>query len=134
MTSPVIRPIKSAEKSGTEQLTLNFQPGLVDRHGSLRDCIASGVYHRGLKRIAGDLDQAPGNLSVQLSDDNSRHFSVDSLERYIEKTRDMTPVLYLIEKFLAPDLRPKGTKEVLALRNMMAEMQRQLEALGGTQP
>lgn len=116
----------------TEQLTLNFQPGLVDRHGSLRDCVAAGVYQRGLKRIAGDLDQAPGNLSVQLSDDHTRHFSVDSLERYLEKTGDTSPILYLIEKFLAPDLRPKGTKEVLALRNMMAEMQKQLEALGGT--
>ena len=33
-------------------------------------------------RLAIDLDQAPSNLSVQLSDDPSRHLSVDSLERY----------------------------------------------------
>lgn len=113
-----------------EQLTLNFEPGLIERHDSLRDVVATGVYQRGLKRIAIDLDMAPSNLSVQLSDDTSRHFSVESLERYIEKTGDTTPVLYLVERFLAPDARPKSSKQVAALKNMLAEAQRQLEALG----
>ena len=82
------------------QMVLDFEPGLAERYASLRDCVATGVYQRGLKRIAIDLDQAPSNLSVQLSDDMSRHFSVDSLEKYMEKTGDMTPIYYLAEKFM----------------------------------
>lgn len=121
--------MKSAAISPS-QLTLNFEPGLVERYGSLRDCIATGVYQRGLKRVAIDLDQAPSNLSVQLSDDPSRRFSVDSLETYIEKTGDKTPVLYLVERFLAPELENKGIKQVEALKAKMAEMMRELEGMG----
>ncbi|MFN4121289.1 hypothetical protein [Acidovorax sp.] len=120
--------MKSAAISPS-QLTLNFEPGLVERYGSLRDCIATGVYQRGLKRVAIDLDQAPSNLSVQLSDDPSRRFSVDSLETYIEKTGDKTPVLYLVERFLAPDLQNKGIKQVEAVKAQIAELMRQVEGL-----
>lgn len=113
MRSVVIKP--------TNQLTLDFEPGLAERYGSLRECVATGVYQRGLKRVAIDLDQAPSNLSVQLSEDTSRHFSVDSLEAYIEKTGDKTPIYYLAEKYLAD----RGAKQEAA----NAEMMRQLQAL-----
>ena len=129
MPSAVIKALASDKR---DQLTLDFTPGLTDRHLSLRACIAAGVYQRGLGRVAIDLNQAPGNLSVQLSEDSTRNFSVDSLERYIEKTGDTTPVMYLIEKFLAPDARPKNAKQVSALREQVAEVMRQLEALGAS--
>ncbi|WP_186122348.1 hypothetical protein [Burkholderia gladioli] len=87
-------------KKAESQLVLDFEPGLTERHTSVRDCVATGVYRRGLKKVAIDLDQAPSNLSVQLSDDTSRHFSLDSFERYLEKTGDLTPIYYLVEKFL----------------------------------
>ena len=80
---------------------MSFEPGLTDRFKSLRECVAAGVYRNGLGNTAIDLDIAPGNLSVQISDDPSRHFSVDSLERYIDRTKDTTPIYYLIDKFLA---------------------------------
>ena len=127
MKSAVISSFPSDKK---DQLTLDFQAGLVDRHLSLRDCVAAGVYQRGLGRVAIDLNQAPGNLSVQLSEDPTRNFSIDSLERYIEKTGDTAPVMYLVEKFLAPDAQPKNQKQVQALRTQMADMLRQLESLG----
>ena len=120
--------MKSAAISAS-QLTLNFEPGLVERYGSLRDCVATGVYQRGLKRVAIDLDQAPSNLSVQLSDDPSRRFSVDSLETYIEKTGDKTPVLYLVERFLAPELENKGIKQVEAMKAKLADLMREMEGL-----
>jgi acetolactate synthase regulatory subunit len=113
-----------------DQLTLNFEPGLAERYGSLRECIATGVYQRGLKRVAIDLDQAPSNLSVQLSEDSSRNFSVDSLEKYIEKTGDTAPIHYLIERFLASGARNDGSKKVAAMRAKMAEMMRELEGMG----
>ena len=93
MKSKVINPAEN-------QLVLDFEPGLTERYSSARDVVATGVYQRGLKRIAIELDMAPSNLSVQLSDDPSRHFSLDSCERYMERTGDFTPIYYLVEKFL----------------------------------
>ncbi|MEX3628114.1 MAG: hypothetical protein VB138_00250 [Burkholderia sp.] len=93
--------MKSANiNAGAGQLTLDFEPGLIERYRNVRECVAQGVYQRGLKRIAVDLDQAPGNLSAQLADDTQRHFSLDSFERYLDVSGDMTPLYYLCEKFL----------------------------------
>ena len=116
--------IKRAPAPAQEQLTLSFEPGLSDRYGSLRECVATGVYQRGLKRVAIDLDQAPSNLSVQLSDDPSRNFSVDNLERYIEHTNDLTPVYYLVEKFI----KPRDGRQEAALAQLPA-LAEQLQAM-----
>ena len=93
MKSPVI-----SQPEG--QLTLSFESGLADRHTSLRDCVAACIYRYGLTNAAIELDKAPGNLSVELSAEPARNFSVDSLERYIGKTGDTTPIYYLIDRFL----------------------------------
>lgn len=127
MKSAVIKPSQTAR---SDQLTLDFTPGLTERYSNLRECIASGVYQHGLGRVAIDLNKAPGNLSVELSEDSTRHFSVDSLERYIEKTGDVQPVMYLVERFLAPGSRPKSSEQVHRLMQMAQELQRQLETLG----
>jgi len=82
------------------QLTLSFEQGISERHRCLRECVATGIYQRGLGNVAIDLNKAPGNLSVELSDDATRHFSVDSLEKYIEKSGDTAPIYWLIDKFL----------------------------------
>lgn len=114
MRSPVI-------KEETGQLTLSFEPGLSDRYTCLRECVAAGVYRQGLGNVAIDLDQAPGNLSVQLSADPSRHFSVDSLEKYIEKSGDTTPILYLIDKFLKDEAGDEmSPAEMRAMLKQMA--------------
>lgn len=118
--SPVIK-----ETEG--QLTLSFEPGLSERYTCLRECIASSVYRHGLSSTAIDLDVAPGNLSVQLSADPARHFSVDSLERYIEKTGDTTPIHYLIDRFL----RGKEQADELAtLMPMLKQLGPALKAAG----
>ena len=119
-----IAPAFQDQAPAQEQLTLSFEPGLSDRYGSLRECVATGVYQRGLKRVAIDLDQAPSNLSVQLSDDPSRHFSVDNLERYIERTKDLTPVYYLVEKFI----KPRDGRQEAALAQLPA-LAEQLQAM-----
>jgi hypothetical protein len=82
------------------QLTLDFEPGLLDRHRNLRDVITTGIYRRGLSTCAIDLNESPGNLSNQLSDESQRKFGVDDLELYLEKSKDFTPIFYLVEKFL----------------------------------
>jgi hypothetical protein len=118
MRSPVIK-----ETEG--QLTLSFEPGLAERYTCLRECVAAGVYRNGLGNTAIDLDVAPGNLSVQLSSDPSRHFSVDSLERYIEKTGDTTPIHYLIDKFLRASTAQDELATLLPmLRQMVPAMKK----------
>lgn len=118
MLSPVIK-----DKEG--QLTLSFEPGLSDRYANLRECIAAGIYRNGLGNTAIDLDVAPGNLSVQISADPSRHFSVDSLERYIEKTGDTTAIHYLIDKFLKDNTQADELATLLPmLRQMVPALKR----------
>lgn len=105
----------------SSQLTLSFEPGIADRHMSLRDCVASGIYQRGLGRVAIDLNKAPGNLSVELSDDPTRHFSVDALETYITKTGDTTPIHYLVDKFLS-DKSNKQAEAMAQLAPILAQL------------
>lgn len=124
MKSAVIKRRLPAGAGSEQQLTLSFEAGVSERFGSLRECIATGVYQRGLKRVAIDLDQAPSNLSVQLSDDPSRHFSVDSLERYVERTGDLVPVYYLVEKFI----KPRDGRQEAALAQLPA-LAEQLQAM-----
>jgi hypothetical protein len=121
-SSPVIKDVEG-------QLTLSFEPGLGERYRCLRECVAAGVYRNGLGNTAIDLDVAPGNLSVQISDDPSRHFSVDSLERYIEKTRDTTPIYYLIDKFLA-DKAKDNEAEMVAAMQALKQMAPAFKKLG----
>lgn len=84
-------------------MTLEFDEGLVQAHRNLRDCVAAGIYRRGLKRVAGDLDLAPGNLSDALGDESARKFGVDELERYIQTSGDKSPIHYLIAKYLGDE-------------------------------
>lgn len=84
----------------TTQLNLEFDPGLLERYRNLVDVVAAGVYQRGLKRVAADLDKAPGNLSRELAGDSDRHLSDETLERYIQTQGDLTPVNYLIARYL----------------------------------
>lgn len=81
------------------QLTLDLDTGLTDRFRSVRETMAAGIYRRGLKRMAADLDVAPGNLSVMLAGDGGRHLDVDVLERYIQETGDLTPIYYLVARY-----------------------------------
>jgi len=81
------------------QMTLDLDTGLTDRYRSVKEVLAAGVYRRGLKRSAGDLDVAPGNLGVMLSGDGQRHLDVDLLERYIQATGDKTPIYFLVAKY-----------------------------------
>jgi len=104
------------------QLTLDFEPGLAERHRNLRDCIGAGIYRRGLSTCAIDLNESPGNLSNQLSDESQRKFGVDEFELYLEKTRDFTPIFYLVEKFLSKNQQAdhEAAKKLAALEQVQA--------------
>jgi hypothetical protein len=110
------------------QLTLDFEPGLVDRHRNLRDCIGAGIYRRGLSTCAIDLNESPGNLSNQLSDDSQRKFGVDEFETYLAKSKDYTPIYYLIEKFLGQ--QDKEATATQAKLDALAQIQALMKQAG----
>lgn len=84
------------------QLSLTFEQGIGQRHMSLRDCVATGVYQRGLGRVAGQIDMAPSKLSEKLAGgtDRKRDIGLDEFEAYIAATGDISPIHYLVDKYL----------------------------------
>lgn len=87
------------------QLTINFEAGLKESYGTCREFVAARVHQLGRpqKAIAADMDYSPSDLSRKLAQnpDDSRRFTLDDLEKYMDTTGDTQPVLYLAEKYLA---------------------------------
>lgn len=83
----------------TGQLKLDFEPGLSRKYRKLREVVAASVYRHGLQQCASSADQAPSNFSQALNGDG-RNFDIDWLESTLAETKDYTPILYLIDKFL----------------------------------
>ncbi len=101
------------------QLSIDFQPGLAERHETLLACLRQSAYtHRNpLKTIAADMDISQSDLSRKLAGnpDDPRRFSVDDLERFVVATGDTTPILYLVEKYLADaDAKRRAANQRLA--------------------
>lgn len=118
----------------TSQLTLDFEPGLADRHESLLACVRQCAYgHRNpLKTIAADMDQSQSELSRKLSGshDDPRRFSVDDLEKFVKATGDITPILYLVEKYLA-DEEAKQRAAHQQLAKMLPDVLALIKAVSG---
>jgi hypothetical protein len=105
-------------RSGS-QLSLNFEPGLAQRFGSLKACVRHRVYAspKLLKTIAADMDLSESELSRKLGDnpEDKRNFTVDDLETYVRTQGDVTPIHYLAEKFaIDPDTKQAFAKAELA--------------------
>lgn len=97
------------------QLTLQLEPGLSTRYPSLKACTASRVYHHGVVAVASKLDLAHSHLSEALSGSERRKFDIDDLERFVAATGDVTPILYLIDRFLRdPSARQQEAMAKLA--------------------
>lgn len=112
-----------------QQMSLSFEPGLAQRFRSLTECVAAGVYQRGLGRVAARVDVAPSHLSAQLSGggDGHRKLAVETLEEYIECEGDLTPIYYLVDKFCRDPLALQ--QEALAqIPQLMRQMQAVLDA------
>jgi hypothetical protein len=84
----------------SDQLTLKLEPGVSARYRTLKECVAVGVHSRGLVQVAGKIDRSPSHLSEALSGSERRKFDVNELERYIAETGDLTPIQYLLDKFM----------------------------------
>lgn len=111
------------------QMTLDLDTHLTERFRSAKEAMAAGIYRRGLKRCAADLDVAPGNLSVMLSGDGQRHLDIDLLERYVEQTGDRTPIYYLVAKHCG-DSSAARDEAVERVQAMLAELPQLLASVG----
>lgn len=109
----------------SDQLTIDFTPGLSERHESIMDCIKECAYsHRNpLKTIAADMDMSQSELSRKLGNnpDDPRNLSVEDLVRFIRATGDVTPIYWLIETFMQ-DEQAKQQRAMAALAKQMPQI------------
>ncbi len=89
------------------QLTLSFEPGMVERYPTAMDIVRKIAYGHPspLKTIAADMDMSQSSLSRKLSQDpdDPRRFSVDDLESFVFATGDVAVIEYLAAKYLQSD-------------------------------
>lgn len=92
----------------SNQLTLNFEPSLPERHSSLRAFIAhrATVTAKVIKAQAADMDMAPSTLSRKLNpaEGDTQRFNLDDLESWLQSTGEAASVIeYLAAKYLDND-------------------------------
>ena len=109
-------------RASDTQLTLDFEPSLVERHKTCVDCVRQTAYtHRNpIKTIAADMDLSESDLSRKLAQNpnDTRRFTVDDLESFVTATGDTTPILYLAVKYLTD----KQVVKQAAIEKLMADL------------
>lgn len=115
------------------QLSLDFEPGLLQRYPRWEDTFVTAVYSSkvGLNGVAAAADQSPSELSKRLAwrRDSSKGEeprplrSCDILD-VLDETEDFTPIYWLIERYLKdPEVK---RQEAIAKLSVIVP---QLEAL-----
>jgi hypothetical protein len=87
----------------SQQMTLNFEPGLAEKNKTLKAHVRERIYSSALplKTVAAGMDLSETELSRKLSHNpnDTRDLTCDDLEAYIVDSGDVSPVYYLIEKY-----------------------------------
>lgn len=115
------------------QLTLNLDPALPERFGSLREYVAhrAHVVAKQQKVQAADMDLSPSVLSRKLNpaEGDTQRLSVDDLEAWLASTGDAAAVIeYLSAKFLDSD-EARRTRAIARLESLLPDVVQQLAAL-----
>lgn len=86
------------------QLSIDFNPDITKAYQSCREYVGARVHKQGTaqKVIAADMDYSPSDLTRKLaqSPNDSRRFTLDDLEKFIEVTGDLEPIKYLVAKHM----------------------------------
>lgn len=116
------------------QLTLSFEPGIVERYAHAMDVVRKVAYGHSnpLKTIAADMDMSQSTLSRKLAQDpdDPRRFSLDDLERFIAATGDVSVIEYLAAKYLQSD-ESRRAGAIAAAESLLRELAAVLPALKG---
>lgn len=87
------------------QLSIDLNPDITKSYSTCREYVQSLVHSQGVpqKAIAMDMDYSPSDLTRKLaqSPNDSRRFTLDDLEKFMEVTNDLEPIRYLVSKFMA---------------------------------
>lgn len=116
-----------------KQMSLTLEAGIGQRNRTLREHLATRVYAAGLVAVAGKMDIAPSKLTEKLAGSDSggkpRGLTIDELERYIDETGDVSPIHYLVDKYLHD---PEIAKQEAAARllKLLEELGPLAEAAG----
>lgn len=106
------------------QLTLNFDPSIVDEFEWCREFIDDSSRKLGKQRkwLAAEMDYSPSHLSRKFAqgDGDSARFTLDDAELYTEKTKDTSWIVYLVAKHIGSEL-----SELEQLRAQVEEFKRQ---------
>lgn len=116
------------------QLTLNFEPSLAERFGSLREYVAFRVQEQRLHAatLAAKMDLSPSVLSRKLNqpDGDSNRLTCDDLERYVAATGDLMPIVeYLAAKFQPGGDEQRRARVLSSAEKLFAELAAVLPAL-----
>lgn len=115
------------------QLTLSFEPSVVDRFPTLRAFVAhrASVTAKSMKTQAGDMDMAPSTLTRKLNpaDGDTQRLNCDDLEAWLASTGEAAAVIeYLAAKFLdTPEAR--RARVLTKLEGMVPELATLMAAL-----
>ena len=118
------------------QLTLNFDPALHERFGSLREFIAfraQACVSKPMKVQAADMDTAPSTLSRKLNpaEGDTQRFNVDDLEVWLLSTGDAAAVVeYLASKYLDNDAQ-REQRRLQRIDRLLEALAAELPALKG---
>lgn len=123
--------MSSVHSNRSHQLSINFDPGLAERHQTALDCVRECAYtnKKPLKTLSADMDMSQSELSRKLghNPDDPRRFTLDDLERFLTATGDLTPIYYLVEKYIEDsDLRQRrALAELIKLAPQLAALIKQ---------
>lgn len=108
------------------QMTLSFEPSLVDRFPTLRHYVAhrSSVTNKSQKVQAADMDMAPSTLTRKLNpaEGDTQRFNLDDLESWLKSTGEASAVIeYLAAKYMdTPEARK--SRMLAKLEGMVPEL------------
>jgi hypothetical protein len=120
--------------SAQQQLTLQFEPRLIERYPTLRAYMAHRVQvqDKPAKTIAADMDMSPSLLSRKLtpSDGDTQRFNIDDLEAYIQATGDTAMIGYLAAKYLHSD-EARRAQALADVEQRVVDLARLIQTLKG---
>lgn len=119
----------------SNQLTLNFEPALPERHASLRAFVAyrAASTAKVLKAQAADMDMAPSTLSRKLNpaEGDTQRMNLDDLEAWLASTGEASAVIeYLAAKYLDNDAARKA-RTLDKVEKLLPELMAMVAAMKG---
>ncbi len=112
----------------SHQLSIDFNPDTYGQYESCREFVAEDDvprlcrHPRVLKKtIAMDMDYSPSHFTNKLNNVEGHRFTLDDLEKYMQKTGSIEPIKYFIAKYLAKQSPAELQAQINELMQQMKE-------------